>query len=191
MSGVSAGGGGGADPILEYLAVIADPTKMQERLAALQQSTAQANEAWERLRKAESADVMVANAEKILADARISAEGSLREAEQALAKANADATLIVSNAKATAEDLTSKAKSESDRVRASAKSARDSAAAKEAKADEILKAAEVFKADVDARNNALDVAEAALAQREASVAGREAEVNQKMRALAGIMAALK
>lgn len=190
MSGVSAGGGN-ADPILEYLAVIADPSKMQERLAALQQSTAQANEAWERVRKAETAEAMLREAEKTLAHAKTDAQAMLQEAEQVLVKANADATLITSNAKSAAEDLTSKAKSEADRLRASAKSARDSAATKEAKADEIVKAAEALKADTRARETALVAAEISVAEREAAVKLREDDVGNKMQALTGVLNALK
>ena len=190
MSGVSAGGGS-ADPILEYLAVIADPSKMQERLAVLQQSTAQANEAWERVRKAESAEIMLREAEKTLAAAKTDAHAMLLEAEQTLLKANADAALVVSNAKAAAEDLTVKAKAEADRLRASAKSARDTAAAKEARADELVKASEALKADNEARQIALVAAESSVTEREAAVKVREDEVSHKAKALAGVLDALK
>ena len=190
MSGVSAGGNSGADPILEYLAVIADPAKMQVRLAELQESTTKANEAWDRVRRGETAEIMFREAEKTLVQAKADAQAMLLEAEQTLLKAHADAALTVSTAKTAAEDLSTKTKTETDRLRASAKSTRDTALAKEAKADEAIKAADELQAMVKAYEAGVLRDAAKVTEREAAVKAREEEVEQKVQALAGMASIL-
>lgn len=186
MSGVSAGGNSGADPILEYLAVIADPAKMQVRLAELQESTTKANEAWDRVRRGETAEAMFREAEKTLTQAKADAQATLLEAEQTLLKAHADAALAKSTAKTAAEDLTTKAKIEAERLRTSAKSARDTAATKETKADEALKAADELQAMVRAYEAGVLRDAAKVTEREAAVKTREEEIEKKVQALADI-----
>ena len=190
MSGVSAGVSGGADPVLENLAILANPAKLQERLDSLAKSTQEANEAWTRIRKAETADAMMRDAEKMLTDARASAQATLQEAEKVRAQADADAALKLSNAEASADSIVEKAKAEADRLRASAKAARESAAAKEAKADEVVKDATALKTDIEERQAALMTAQISVAEREAAVTVRETEVEQKVRALAGMASIL-
>lgn len=189
MSGVSAGGGG-ADPILDNLAILADPAKFQERLNALQKATLESTEAWTRIRKAETADAMMRDAEKILADAKASAQATLQEAEKVRAQADADAALKLSNAKTSADSIVEKSKAEAERLRASAKAAHESAAAKEAKADEVVKAAESLQAEVNTRAAALVAAETSVAERELAVKVRETEVEHKVQALAGMASIL-
>lgn len=189
MSGVSAGGGS-ADPILDNLAILADPAKFQERLNALQKATLESTEAWTRIRKAETADAMMRDAEKMLADAKASAQATLQEAEKVRAQADADAALKLSNAKASADSIVEKAKAEADRLRASAKVARESAAAKEAKADELVKDAKTLQVDIETRQGALVAAETSVAERELAVKVRETEVEQKVQALAGMASIL-
>jgi hypothetical protein len=58
MSGVSSGVGGGPDPFLENLAILANPAKLQERLDSLAKSTQEANDAWERVRLGETAEAI-------------------------------------------------------------------------------------------------------------------------------------
>jgi hypothetical protein len=190
MSGVSAGGGGGSDPVLENLAILADPAKFQERLNALSKATLESTEAWTRIRRAETAEAMFREGEKTLECAKADSRAMLLEAEQVLLKAHADAALAKSSAKTSAEDILGKAKSEADSLRASAKVARDSAAAKEAQAIESVKAAESLQAEVKKQAASLAAAEASLAEREAAVNAREAEVNQKVQALAGMASIL-
>ena len=190
MSGVSAGGNSGADPILEYLAVIADPAKMQVRLAELQESTTKANEAWDRVRRGETAEAMFREAEKTLTQAKADAQAMLQEAEQTLLKAHADAALTVSTAKTAAEDLAAKTKTETDRLRSAAKSTRDTATAKEAKADEAVKAADELQAMVKAYEAGVLRDAAKVTEREAAVKAREEEVEQKVQALAGMASIL-
>lgn len=189
MSGVSAGGGS-ADPILDNLAILADPAKFQERLNALQKATLESTEAWTRIRKAETADAMMRDAEKILADAKASAQATLQEAEKVRTQADADAALKLSNAKTSADSIVEKAKAEAERLRASAKAAHESAAAKEAKANEVVKDAEALKTDIEERQAALMSAQISVADREAVVKAREAEVEQKVQALAGMASIL-
>lgn len=186
MSGVSAGGNSGADPVLENLAILANPAKLQERLDSLSKSTQEANEAWERVRRGETAEIMFREAEKTLTHAKADAQAMLLEAEQTLLKAHADAALARSTAKTAAEDLSVKAKTEAERLRASAKSARDTATAKEANADETLKAAEELQAMAKAYEAGVLRDAAKVAEREAAVKAREEEVEQKVQALAGM-----
>ena len=189
MSGVSAGGGS-ADPILDNLAILADPAKFQERLNALQKATLESTEAWTRIRKAESAEAMMRDAEKMLTDAKASAQATLHEAEKVRAQAAADVALKLSNAKTSADSIVEKAKTEADHLRAAAKTARESAAAKEAKAEGIVKTAESLQAEVKARADALVVTESSVAERELAVKTREAEIEQKVQALTNMASIL-
>jgi cell division septum initiation protein DivIVA len=191
MSGVSAGGGDSkADPVFENLAILANPAKLQERIDLLSKSTQEANDAWARVKRAETAEIMFREAEKTLEHARADAQAMLLEAEQTLLKAQADAALVRSNAKTAAEDLTAKTKTETDRLRASAKSARDTAAAKEVKADEAVKAADELQAMAKAYEAGVLRDAAKVAEREAAVGAREEEVEQKVQALAGMASIL-
>jgi hypothetical protein len=193
MSGVSfggSGGGGRGDPILENLAIIADPTKFQERLEALQKATLEATESWARIRKAETADLMFKDAEKAVTAARETGVAASREAEQRLAAAAAEAVKRIAEAKATAEDILSKAKLEADRLRASAKSARESAAAREAKATEVLDAATIKMAEANNTEKEVAAAAADVAAKEAAVLAQQKEVAEKIAALSNMASIL-
>jgi hypothetical protein len=193
MSGVSfggPGGGGRGDPILENLAIIADPTKFQERLEALQKATLEATESWARIRKAETADLMFKDAEKAVTAARETGVAASREAEQKLAAAAAEAVKRIADAKATAEDILSKAKLEADRLRASAKSARESAAAREAKATEVLDAATIKMTEANNAEKEVAAAAADVAAKEAAVLAQQKEVAAKIAALSNMASIL-
>lgn len=194
MSGVSLGGSGpsgGNDPVLQNLAILADPAKFQERLELLQKATLESTEAWTRIRKAETADAMYKDAEKALAAAKASVLESAQEAERIRAQAQADALTVVSKAKADAEALVESAKAEAGRLRSSAKAARDGAAAKEAKAEELVRAAETKMAAANAAAAVAAEEAASVAAREVAVAAREEDVAKKVQALAGMADILK
>lgn len=185
MSGVSVTVGS-SDPVLDNLAILADPTKFQERLAALQKATLESTEAWTRIRKAETAEAMLQEAEKRLEQAKAKQEKVDKDTEASIAKAKSDSEAIIAKATKEAEETVAIAKADAAATRSAANKTRDSATAKETKASNLMALAEAKLAEAEALGGENANRRVELESWESKLAQREKDLEQKITALSSM-----
>ena len=188
-SGVSITGGS-SDSVLENLAILADPTKFQERLGLLQKATLDATEAWTRIRKAETAEEMLKNATRQLAEAKKTLADAAEEASRLLKDAEQSVERMLKAAESKAEIVTTAAQEDASRLKTAALAAQSAAALKEKTAENMLTKAQLQTAALNEREAQLKAAQEQLERDRTSLEQREQDLSQKVAAIASVTAAL-
>lgn len=178
------------DPVLDNLAVLVDPVRFQARVQELQKTTADATQAWLRLRTAETAEAMLKDATEKHASAEACLNKATKEASDRLNKAAKDAVDIVEAAHKEAEEglkvargEAAKAAEQARKLSTTADARVQEAAAKTIEAKRLMEQARLFDASLQEKADQLAKHQFALEQ-------REQQVQEKIQALNAVASML-